>query len=542
MTGESELHDILIKGGTVIDGSGAPAAPLDVTIDATRISGLHKHSDSKASVTIDAAGMIVCPGFIDIHSHSELYLLCNPLAESKIRQGVTTELVGNCGMSPAPVIGAAKDILDESARMLDIKVDWVTLDEYLLRLLNLRTSVNVASLIGAGMLRASVIGTKDVRADTEQLRKMNQLLADAMLQGAFGLSSGLIYAPGCYSDTKELVSLASTSASVGGLYTSHIRGEGRTLVAAVQEAIQIGREAPTRVEISHHKACGKSSWGVVNQTLKMIEDARASGVDVAFDVYPYTASSTSLDTILPPWAREGDKDAILARIVDPEKRKKICEEFKNTSDTWEDIAAETGWDNIILVGFKKGPNLKFENQSVAQIAAALGKNPDETALDLIVDEELHLSAIFHEIDENDVMKVISHPLGSIGSDGEAEAPYGPSGKSATHPRAYGAFPRVIRRYVIEKGLLSLEEAIRKMTSLPAERIGLTDRGVLARGMAADIVIFDPKKIRDMATFEDSHRYPEGITNVIVNGAVTIDDCEHTKERAGQVLRHSTRVS
>ena len=536
------MHDILIKGGMVIDGSGAPAAPLDVAIDATKISGLLKHSDSRATVTIDAAGMVVCPGFIDIHSHSELYLLCNPLAESKIRQGVTTELVGNCGMSPAPAIGAAKDYLEESARMLDVDVDWVTLDEYLLRLLNLRTSVNVASLIGAGMLRASVIGTKDVSADKEQLGRMNQLLADAMLEGAFGLSSGLIYAPGCFSSTQELVSLASTSASLGGLYTSHIRGEGRTLVSAVQEAIQIGREAPTRVEISHHKACGKSSWGFVNQTLKMIEDARASGVDVAFDVYPYTASSTTLDTILPLWAREGDKETILARLEDPEKRKRICEEFKNSSDTWEDIAAETGWDNIILVGFKRESNRRFENKSVAQIAATLGKSPDETALDLIADEELHLAAIFHEIDENDVMKVMSHPLASIGSDGEAEAPYGPSGKSATHPRAYGAFPRVIRRYVIEKGLFSLEEAIRKMTSWPAERIGLADRGVLARGMAADVVIFDPEKIRDMATFEDSHRYPEGIASVIVNGAVTIDNSEHTKERAGQVLRHSPRVA
>ncbi len=536
------MNSILIKGGTVIDGTGAPAAPVDVAIDSTKISGLFGHSDSEAVITIDASGMIVCPGFVDIHSHSELYLLCNPLAESKIRQGVTTELVGNCGVSPAPLIGAAKEYFDEAAELLDVDVDWVTLDEYMLRVQNLRTSVNVASLIGAGMLRAGVIGGRDVRADKEHLDRMNRLLAEAMLQGAFGLSSGLIYAPGCYSDTQELVSLASTSAAFGGLYTSHIRGEGRTLVAAVQEAIQIGREAPTRVEISHHKACGRSSWGAVNQTLKMIEDARASGVDVAFDVYPYTASSTSLDTILPPWAREGDRNAILARLKDPETRMRIRAEFKNSSDTWEDIAAETGWENISLVGFKKESNKRFENKSVAEVAAEIGKSADDTALDLIADEDLHLGAIFHEIDESDVMKVISHPLASIGSDGEAEAPYGPTGKSATHPRAYGAFPRVIRRYVVEKRLLTLEEAIRKMTSWPAERIGLTDRGILAKGMAADVVIFDPEKIRDMATFEDSHRYPEGIVNVIVNGAVTIDNGEHTKERAGQVLRHSPRVS
>lgn len=491
---------------------------------------------------MDATGMIVCPGFIDIHSHSELHLLANPLAESKIRQGVTTELVGNCGGSSAPAIGAAREALAAYAEHLDVDIDWISLDEYLLRLSNLRTSVNVATLVGAGTLRQAVMGNSAERATEDHITQMKQLLADAMLQGAFGVSSGLIYAPGCYSTTEELIALATVSASLGGFYASHIRGEGRTLISAVEEAIRIGSRANSRVQISHHKACGRSSWGAVRRTIEMIETARQQGVDVAFDVYPYTASSTSLDTILPPWAREGKKEDVLSRLKDPVARDKIIREFKTGSDEWEDIVAETGWENISVIGFRNDAYKQFENKSVAQIALEVGKSPEDAALDMISAENLMVSAIFHEISEDDVVRVISHPLAAIGSDGEAEAPYGPSGKSATHPRAYGTFPRAIRRYALEKNLVPLEEMIRKMTSWPAERIGLKDRGVLAKGMAADVVIFDPRTVRDRATFEDSHRYPEGIRCVIVNGAVTIEDGEHTKERAGLVLRNRPSVA
>jgi N-acyl-D-amino-acid deacylase len=362
-----------------------------------------------------------------------------------------------------------------------------------------------------------------------------------MLQGAFGLSSGLIYAPGCYASTEELISLASTSASLGGIYASHIRGEGGTLVRAVAEAIRIGREARTAVEISHHKACGKPNWGMINETLKMIEQARAEGIDVGFDVYPYTASNTSLDSILPPWARDGGKEAILDRLRNPDERSRIAETFSTRSDEFENTVMEDGWENIVVQGLSHGSNRRFENRSVADIAKELGKDPTETAFDLMVEERLNVSAIFHEISEDDVMTVMRHPLASIGSDGMSESAYGPLSDSATHPRSYGTFPRVLRRYSIEKGLFPLHEAIMKMTSIPAKRIGLFDRGILAKGMAADVVIFDPLKVRDMATFEDSHRYPEGIVSVLVNGAVTIENGQHTKERAGLVLRHTPRV-
>jgi N-acyl-D-amino-acid deacylase len=539
---ERTLHNILIEGGTVVDGTGSLGKPLDVVIDGARIARLCKRSEAKGAMRIDATGLIVCPGFIDIHSHSEFQLLANPLAESKIRQGVTTELVGNCGSSPAPAIGVARKELEGYAELAEVRLDWVTMDEYLLRLSNLKTSVNVATLVGASTLRQCVIGNSNTEAGEGELTRMNHLLADAILQGGFGLSSGLIYVPGFFASTEELVSLASTSASLGGFYASHIRGEGRTLIKAVEEAIRIGREAHSRVEISHHKACGRPSWGTVGRTIAMIEEAREQGVDVSFDVYPYTASCTYLDTLLQPWAREGSKEEILERIRDPQTREKMIHEFVTPTESMEDTVTDTGWENINVMGLSSDVYKKFDNNTIAQIAEAMGKDPAETTLDILVEENLRAFAIFHEMDEDDVIKVISHPLAAIGSDGEAEAPYGPSGKHATHPRAYGTFPRALRRYAIDKKLVQLEELIRRMTSWPAQRIGLQDRGILASGMAADIVAFDPEKVRDLATYEDSHRYPEGIECVIVNGAVTIDHGEHTKERAGQVLRHKPSIA
>jgi N-acyl-D-amino-acid deacylase len=539
---ERTLHNILIEGGTVVDGTGSLGKPLDVAIDGAKIARLCKRSEAKGAMKIDATGLIVCPGFIDIHSHSEFQLLANPLAESKIRQGVTTELVGNCGSSPAPAIGVARKELEGYAELAEVRLDWVTMDEYLLRLSHLKTSVNVATLVGASTLRQCIIGNSNIKAGEDELARMNQLLADAILQGGFGLSSGLIYVPGFFASTEELVSLASTSASLGGFYASHIRGEGRTLIKAVEEAIRIGREAHSRVEISHHKACGRPSWGTVGRTIAMIEEAREQGVDVSFDVYPYTASCTYLDTLLQPWAREGSKEEILDRIRNPQTRERIIHEFVTPTESMDDTVTDTGWENINVMGFSSDLYKRFDNNTIAQIAEAIGKDPAETTLDILVGENLRAIAVFHEMDEDDVVKVISHPLAAIGSDGEAEAPYGPSGKHATHPRAYGTFPRALRRYVLDKKLVPLEEMIRRMTLWPAQRIGLQDRGVLASGMAADIVAFDPEKIRDLATYEDSHRYPEGIEYVIVNGAVTIDHGEHTKERAGQVLRHKPSIA
>jgi len=536
------MYDIAIRNGAVIDGTGAPAARLEVTINGTKISGLHKELMENAAVEIDASGLIVCPGFIDIHTHSELHLLANPLAESKIRQGVTTELVGNCGGSAAPLLGGARDPVRDDASELGVEVDWVTMDEYLLRLQNLRTSVNVATLTGAETLRLAVIGSEDVAATPAQLEEMNWLLAESMIDGSYGLSSGLIYAPGCYASTDELINLARTAASLGGFYTSHIRGEGAPLLRAVEEAIRIGREARVRVQISHLKACGPKNWGLDAKSLEMIEDARREEVDVAFDVYPYTASSTSLDTILPPWAREGGRQKVLERLMHKDVRARIDAELSTPDGSWDNVAADDGWENIVVVGFKRNENAKYEKKSLATIADMRGVTPSAAAFDLLVEEDLGLWAFFHEISEDGVRRVISHPLACIGSDGEAEAPYGPMAEQSSHPRSYGTFPRALRRYALDLKLTPVEEMVRKMTSWPAERIGLGSRGTLAKGKAADIVVFDPERVKDLATFEDSKRYPEGIEYVIVNGAITIEKGEHTKERAGHVLRHAPSVS
>jgi N-acyl-D-amino-acid deacylase len=536
------MHDILIRNGTIIDGTGGPRVKADLAIDGPRIAGLYKPSEGKAAVTLDAEGTVVCPGFVDIHTHSDLYLLSCPLAESKIRQGVTTELLGNCGGSAAPLVGDARKTAEAHAKDLWVDVTWSTLDEYLLRLADVKTSVNVATLVGAETLRHGVIGPEDRAPSEDELADMNKLLADSMLEGAFGLSSGLIYAPGCFAKTEEIISLATTAASFGGMYASHVRGEGRTLVEAVAEAIRIGRESGCRVQVSHHKACGERNWGLVHKTLEMMEQARKEGVDVAFDVYPYTASSTNLDTVLPPWAREGSKEKELERLRDTQVRDRIKKELLDPDTEWENTVAEDGWANIVMLGFKKEANKRFENKSVQSVAEGLSKDPADVAFDLLLDEELGVGAVFHEISEDDVKTVISHPLAMVGSDGESEAPYGPTGSSPTHPRSYGTFPRALRKYSIDSGLMTLEETVNKMTARPAARMGLMDRGVLAKGMAADVVVFDPTRVRDTATYEDSHRYAEGIIHVLVNGLLTIEDGEHTKERAGQVLRHKVGVS
>lgn len=531
------MHSIVIRNGTVVDGTGSAGMRMDVAIDGPRIAGIYAPGDADGSVVLNAEGLVVCPGFIDIHTHSDLSLLCCPLAESKIRQGVTTEVVGNCGGSAAPLAGLARKQVEASAKDIWVDVTWSTFDEYLLKLADVRTSVNVASLVGADTLRLGVVGADDRPPTDAELARMNELLAESLTEGAFGISSGLIYAPGCFATTEELISLAATSASLGGLYASHIRGEGRTLVDAVEEAIRIGRESGCRVQVSHHKACGERNWGLVAKTLRIMEEARSEGLDVAFDVYPYTASSTSLDTILPPWARDGGTEAELSRLTDEAVRESVKAELRNPDTEWENTVAEDGWSKIVMIGFRKERNKKFENRSVQSVADELGKDPADTALDLLVDEELKTGAVFHEINEEDLRMVISHPLAIIGSDGESEAPYGPTGSAPTHPRSYGTFPRAIRRYSLDSGLVPLEQMIRKMTSMPAARMGIQDRGVLAKGMAADIVAFDPGRIRDKATFDHSHQYSEGVVHVIVNGLLTIEDGEHTKERAGQVLRH-----
>ena len=527
----------MIRGGLLVDGTGSPPQQMDVMLKGARISGVCPPGGGDAAQTVDATGLIVCPGFIDIHTHSDMSLLGCPLAESKIRQGVTTEMLGNCGGSAAPLLGAAKEAAMPWATQYAVDIEWTSMNEYLLRLSNLRTSVNVATLVGADTVRMSILGADDVQPSGDQLDDMKELVTDSMNAGAFGLSSGLIYAPGCYATTEELVELTSAVRPFGGFYASHIRGEGRTVVKAVEEAIEVGRRAGVPVEISHHKAVGLENWGKVSETIRAIEEANASGMDVAFDVYPYTASCTSLHAILPPWVQDGGKSAIMERLADTEVRERIKKEFLDGDTPWENTVAEDTWENIAVSGLRKTENKGFNHKRMPEIAKSMGKDPADAAFDLLLDEGLEVVAVFHEMSEDDVETVISHPLASVGSDGEATAPYGPCGEVAEHPRAYGTFPRAIRRYVYERSLMPLEEMIRKMTSAPAARMGLNDRGVISKGMMADVVLFNPETIRDKATFENPHQYSEGVVHVFVNGVVTVEQGEHTKERAGIVLRN-----
>ena len=539
MTG---IGTILISGGMLVDGTASPAVRMDVAIEGDSIDDLRPRIESSATFEIDASGCIVCPGFIDIHTHSDLSLLSWPQADNKVRQGVTTEVVGNCGGSAAPALGDSRTLIEDMAKLYDVTVDWVRFDEYLSRMRNARTSVNVASLVGAETVRTAVLGTKNVQPGREDLVLMRDLVVESMEAGAFGLSSGLIYAPGCYASTEELSNLADAAGQHGGIYTSHIRGEGRTLLEAIGEAMQIGREAGVKVQISHHKVVGRRNWGLVKDSLAMIQNARNEGVDVAFDVYPYTASCTNLYAILPPWVQDGGREAILRRLRNDDVRDRMKRDFANADTEWENTIAEDGWEAIEVSGFMIPGNKNLEHKRMSEIGRLRGVDPADAAFDLILEEGFDLVAVFHEISGDDVARVVSHPLAIIASDGEVSPPCSPACGTAAHPRAFGTFPRAIREYALDGGVAPLEEMIRKMTSAPAERMGLADRGRVAVGMKADIVVFDPMEIKDLATFELVNQYPKGISHVIVNGVPTVQNGEHTGERAGEVLRKNVSTS
>lgn len=533
---------VLISGGMLVDGTASQAVRMDVAIEGDRIESLRPRIESSAAFEVDASGCIVCPGFIDIHTHSDFGLLSWPQADNKVRQGVTTEVVGNCGGSAAPALGDSRTFIEDMAKMYDVTVDWVRFDEYLSRMRKARTSVNVASLVGAETVRTAVLGTRNVQPSREELALMRDLVVEAMEAGAYGLSSGLIYAPGCYASTEELSNLAEAAGQYGGIYTSHIRGEGRTLLKAIGEAIQIGRDAGVKVQISHHKAVGQRNWGLVKDSLAMMRDARSEGVDVAFDVYPYTASCTNLYAILPPWVQDGGREAIMDRLREDDVRNRIKMDFANADTEWENTIAEDGWETIEVSGFRMSGNKNLEHKRMDEIGRLRGVDPADAAFDLILEEGFDLVAVFHEISGDDVACVVSHPLAIIASDGEVSPPSNPICGTAAHPRAFGTFPRAIREYALDGGVVSLEEMIRKMTSAPAERMGLADRGRVAVGMKADIVVFDPMEIKDLATFEHVDKHPKGISHVIVNGTPTIRNCEHTGERAGEVLRKNASTS
>jgi N-acyl-D-amino-acid deacylase len=521
--------DVLIKGGSVIDGSGAPPRPADVAIEGERVLAVEPLPGAEAGHVIDATGLAVAPGFIDMHSHADFVLPGLPTADSKVHQGFTLEVVGNCGASLAPLNPLRRqDVIDTALTVPPLRWDWTSFGSYLDRLRQAGTSLNVAALVGHGTVRIAAMGTGDARPGPAELRAMQGEVRRAMEEGAVGLSTGLIYPPGVFADTEEIVALARAAADAGGLYASHIRGEGDTLLAAIAEAIEIGRQAQLPVQISHLKAAGRTNWPKMAEAIALIEQARADGLDVTADMYPYPAGSTGLSALLPTWAHAGGRDALLARLSDPAERARLRDALDGPG-----LAADAGWPNILISGCPATP--RHEGRTLAEIAAERRQPGSEAVLDVLREARADVDMILFMMSEENVALGLRQPWVMIGSDGEGRATDGPYATGKPHPRNYGTCPRLLGHYVRERGLVPLEEAVRKMTSLPAAKLRLRDRGVLRPGTFADIVVFDPATVSDTATFTDPHRYPEGIPWVLVNGRPVVAEGRHTGSRPGRVL-------
>jgi N-acyl-D-amino-acid deacylase len=530
------MLDIKIAGGHIVDGTGAAGGRADLGITGDTITAIGDLAREPAGRTIDAAGLTVAPGFIDVHTHSDWRLWANRRAESKIRQGVTTEVVGNCGFSPAPVSDEFRAEMRSFALYTPPGMDfsWGSMRDYLRGYRDEGVAVNVVHLVGHGTLRLAAMGFARRPPTARELITMERLMDDSMASGAYGLATGLIYAPGSYADTEEIVAVARRAAH-GGFYASHIRGEGETLLAAVAEAIRVGREGGLPVQVSHIKAAGRPNWGRVEHALALIDSARGEGLDVMADVYPYTASSTTLRTLLPDWALEGGIEAMLERLGNPGARARIRQEMTGGSPI---LARGLGWEDIMIASSPSRP--EAEGRRLADIAAGWKMDPLDAAMDLLLAEHGKGYVILFQLDEADLRRALVHPEVMIGSDGSSLAVDGELGAGKPHPRSYGTFPRVLGRYAREESLLSLEQAVHKMTGLPARRLGLGDRGVLAVGAKADVVGFDAARVEDLATYEAPHQYATGIPYVLVNGRVVIDGSAHTGALPGHVLTPADR--
>jgi N-acyl-D-aspartate/D-glutamate deacylase len=545
------MKDIIIRDGSIVDGSGNPARRADVAIKHDKIVRIGDLRGEPSDRKIDASKRIVSPGFIDMHAHSDFTLLANPFSYSKIHQGITTEVVGNCGMSMAPYdrrrLEEVKQYLGAFLFGQRYAWNWSTLEEFFQALEARRIGVNIVHLIGHGTVRVSVMGFEPRAPTDAELRAMRNLVAQGMSDGAAGLSSGLIYPPGSFADLSELVELGRVVAQFGGIYTSHIRSESDKLLDSIREAIAVGEEAHMPAHISHLKAVGKSNWGRSLQALNLIDEARRRGLDVTADQYPYPAGSSVLRQALPPWTLEGGTDALVERLRDDSVRAKIRHDIETntlsvTFDAgtgWENIIHSCGLENIVLSYTEHGPDKHFEGKSLAQMGKETGRDPYDITFDLIADDPNSIMVDFYAHDE-DLERIIRHPEVLICTDMWTVAPEGPVTGGTPHPRAYGSFARVLSKYVREKRILSLEEAIHKMTGKTAKRIGLTDRGIIREDAYADLTIFDPETIRDTATFDSPAQYPNGIFHVIVNGKIAVENGKHTGVAAGKILRMSSR--
>ena len=531
-----QRFDIVIRGGNVFDGAGSASVRADVGITGERIAAVGDLGNANAGRTIDANGLSVTPGFIDIHTHSDISAIYDSGQASAIGMGVTTQVTGNCGLSVGFVQDS--DVFVFEKRWIaphKARITWDTFDGFLRTVEDKGIATNFYPLAGHGTLRKRVMGMEERPPSTDDMTAMQRELQAALDAGCWGFSSGLEYPPSSYADENELAELCKTVAQSGGFYATHLRNEGDTLVEAVQEALNVVERAGLPLQLSHHKAEGRPNWGKVATTLGMVDAARSRGVDVQMDQYPYTAFMTGLSIqLLPRWALSGTGEETVARLIDPVQRETILAEIRRAHPDWDDLSDASPWHNI-QIGVCRG-KVECQGRTIAALAKEANQNPLEYAIDLIAEAEGFVSAVNFAIGEPDIAQIMRYPWTAIGSDGVGTHPGEKAGEDQIHPRTYGTFPRVLGRYVRELGILTEAEAIYKMTGLPAARLGLTERGRIAPGMFADLTIYNPNKITDCATFDAPHQFAVGIETVLVNGRFALKNGAVTDARAGSVLR------
>ncbi len=526
--------DIIIRGGTVYDGSGRPPVKADVGIKGDRIAAIGNLRRDTATTVVDASGLAVAPGFINMLSHSETSLIVDPRSLSELKQGVTTQIFGE--MSMGPLNDEMLSRFRRSRGNGEFEIKWRSLVEYLNYLQTKGISQNVASFIGAATIREYVIGLEDKPPTPQQLDQMRELVRREMEGGALGITTALIYPPAFFAKTEELIELCKVAARYKGKYTTHMRSEGNQLIEAVEETIRISREAGLPAEIYHLKASGESNWSKMDQVIKMIEAARRRGVKITANMYTYPAGGTGLDASIPPWVFDGGREAGYQRLQDPATRKKIAEAIRTNSNDWENLYYLAGSpDRLVLASFRSEKLKPLTGKTLGEVAKMRGQDPVETIMDLVLEDRSRVGTIYFLMSEENIKKQISRPWVSFGSDAASIAPEGAYLRSAAHPRAYGNFARLLGKYVRDEKVIPLSEAIRRLTSLPATNLELADRGYLRRGLYADVVVFDPKTIADRATFESPHQLAVGVSHVFVNGVQVLKDGEHTGAKPGRAL-------
>jgi len=531
----AEPYDIILRGGTIYDGSGGKPFTGDVAIQGDRIVKVGNLGDAKGKTELDVRGLAVAPGFINMLSWATESLIVDGRGMSDLKQGVTLEVMGE-GFSMGPLNDAMKK--ETKAQQGDIKFDvtWTTLGEYLDQLVKRGISPNVASFVGATSVRVHEVGYADRPPTPEELERMKALVRQAMEEGALGVGSSLIYAPAFYAKTDELVALCEVAGQYGGMYISHMRSEGNRIEQAVDELIEISRRGKLPAEIYHLKFGGRQNWGKIDKILQKIDQARASGLRITADMYTYTAGATGLDAAMPPWVQEGGYEAWAGRLKDPAIRARVKKEMSTPTDAWENLYLAAGPDKVLLAGFKNDALKPLTGKTLAEVAKMRGTSPEEAAMDLVIEDGSRVGTIYFLMSEENVKRQVALPYVSFGSDAETPAPEGVFLKSNTHPRAYGNVARLLGHYVRDEKVIPLEEAVRKLTSLPAENLKIRERGRLQEGYFADLAIFDPAKVQDHATYEKPHQYATGMVHVFVNGVQVLKNGEHTGATPGRVVR------